>query len=52
MNTVTNTNKQTKKVFSRNKHLTLSSSKATGGDWEALCAGLAPGHNPLTWAAA
>lgn len=42
---------KTKKVFSRNKHLTLSSSKATGGDWEALCAGLAPGHTTLTWAA-
>lgn len=39
------------KVFSRNKHVTLSSSKATGGDWEALCAGLAPGHTTRTWAA-
>lgn len=37
-------------VFSRNRHLTLSSSKATGRDWEALCDGLTPGHTALTWA--
>lgn len=37
--------------FLETDYLTLSSSKATGRDWEALCDGLTPGHTALTWAA-
>jgi len=40
-----------KKVFSRNRNLTLSSLKAIVRDWEAFCVGLSPGYSTLTWAA-